>query len=79
MNHDKLIPIVRLPQNLKRFVQPGLKSGVLDERSETFEGTPKRGVISPLLCNIALHRTEDLWHERCIDDTTIWLKIWQII
>ena len=43
-----------------------LKAGVMEEgvRSETEEGTPQGGIISPILSNIYLHYILDLWFER---------------
>jgi RNA-directed DNA polymerase len=45
----------------RKQLKSWLKSGVLDENvfSETNQGTPQGGVISPLLANIALHGMEE--------------------
>jgi RNA-directed DNA polymerase len=49
-----------------RLIQKWLKAGVLEEgqKTETIEGTPQGAVISPLLANIYLHYTFDLWAEQ---------------
>ncbi|MDJ0519441.1 MAG: group II intron maturase-specific domain-containing protein [Trichodesmium sp. MO_231.B1] len=45
----------------RRLIKQWLKSGVFDNKqfSNTVEGTPQGGVISPLLANIALHGMEE--------------------
>ena len=52
----------RVLRMIKRF----LKAGVAEDGSVTVsdEGTPQGGVISPLLANIYLHYTLDLWFEK---------------
>lgn len=46
-----------------RYVKRFLKAGILEDGIfvETEEGTPQGGVISPLLANIYLHYSLDLW------------------
>ena len=63
INHQKLMSMIRLPKQGKQFLWSALRAGVLNERTKTAEGTPQGGVISPLLCNIALHGIEDIWNE----------------
>jgi group II intron reverse transcriptase/maturase len=63
IDHEKLMSLVVLPGSVKRVVKSALKVGVLKERIKTLEGTPQGGVLSPLLCNIALHEIEDLHNE----------------
>lgn len=60
INHDVLLSLVTLPGVAKKFLRSALRAGVLRERDKTLVGTPQGGVISPLLCNIALHGVEDL-------------------
>ena len=60
IDHNKLMSLIVLPTTAKRIIQSALKAGVLNERIRTLEGTPQGGVISPLLCNIALNGVEDL-------------------
>lgn len=52
----------RVLRYIKRFLQAGVMEDGEVRRSE--EGTPQGGVISPLLANIYLHYTLDLWYER---------------
>jgi RNA-directed DNA polymerase len=49
-----------------RLIQKWLKAGVMEDgrKIETDEGTPQGAVISPLLANIYLHYTLDLWAEQ---------------
>ena len=64
INHDALLrKIGRTPY--RRLIKQWLKSGVCDNKqfSNTVEGTPQGGVISPLLANIALHGME-----KCLED-----------
>ncbi|MGK7921302.1 MAG: group II intron reverse transcriptase/maturase [Trichodesmium sp.] len=60
INHDALLRKVgQTPY--RRLIKQWLKSGVFDNKqlSNTVEGTPQGGVISPLLANIALHGMEE--------------------
>lgn len=54
----------RICRMVKRF----LKAGVYEDGTVTVsdEGTPQGGVISPLLANVYLHYTLDLWFEKVI-------------
>lgn len=60
INHNKLLELITLPGAGRKFLKSALEAGVLKERDKTLMGTPQGGVISPLLCNIALHGIEDL-------------------
>ncbi len=60
INHDALLrKIGQSPY--RRLIKQWLKSGVFEKKqfSNTVEGTPQGGVISPLLANIALHGMEE--------------------
>jgi RNA-directed DNA polymerase len=61
INHDALLTKVNTFPTLRRQIKAWLKSGVIDsgQISQTTEGTPQGGVISPLLANIALHGMEN--------------------
>lgn len=60
INHQVMLKLSTLPGVAKKFLRSALEAGVLKERDKTLVGTPQGGVISPLLCNIALHGVEDL-------------------
>ena len=64
INHDKLMSMVILPNSAVKVIWSALKAGILKERVTTTEGIPQGGVLSPLLCNIALNGIEDLWNEK---------------
>ena len=48
---------------MQKIIRSALKARVLHEKSTTQEETPQGGIISPLLCNIALHGIKDLWNQ----------------
>lgn len=54
--------------SIHRIISRMLKAGCMEEgkRQETEEGTPQGGVISPLLANVYLHYSVDLWFEKVI-------------
>ena len=61
INHLSLLRKLDTYPTMHRLVRAWLKAGVIDNRvlSDTSEGTPQGGVISPLLANIALHGMEE--------------------
>ena len=63
IDHNKLLSLIEGPNIIKKLVRSCLKAGVLNESVRNYEGTPQGGVISPLLCNIALNGVEDLHNE----------------
>lgn len=52
----------RVLRSVKRFLKAGVFE--LGEIAATEQGTPQGGVISPLLANIYLHYSLDLWYTR---------------
>lgn len=52
--------------NLLRVIQRFLKAGILEDGvfSDSDEGTPQGGLVSPVLANIYLHYVLDLWFEQ---------------
>ncbi|NER90946.1 MULTISPECIES: reverse transcriptase domain-containing protein [unclassified Moorena] len=60
INHDALLRKLNTYPSLRRLIKNWLKSGVMDKGtfSQSNEGTPQGGIISPLLANIALHGME---------------------
>lgn len=61
INHQKLLDKINTFPSLRRLIRAWLKAGIWEDKklSETIEGTPQGGVISPLLANIALHGMEN--------------------
>lgn len=57
----------RVLRYIKRFLKAGIQEDNVYRASDT--GTPQGGVISPLLANIYLHYTLDLWFQRCFRKT----------
>jgi RNA-directed DNA polymerase len=53
-------------RRVQRYVKRFLKAGVMEEgeRLVSDEGVPQGGSISPILANVYLHYTLDLWYER---------------
>ncbi|MGQ4650484.1 group II intron reverse transcriptase/maturase [Lyngbya aestuarii] len=65
INHSVLLKKVNTFPKLRRQIKAWLKAGVMENTqfSETEEGTPQGGVISPLLANIALHGMEEMLNQ----------------
>lgn len=61
IDHKALLGKIGMSGKYRKQIKYWLEAGVLDDKafSETKEGTPQGGVISPLLANIALHGLED--------------------
>ncbi|BAZ68415.1 reverse transcriptase homolog (plasmid) [Fischerella sp. NIES-4106] len=60
INHNKLLQKLNIKGLVRQQIKAWLKSGVIDQGvfTDTSEGTPQGGTISPLLANIALHGLE---------------------
>jgi group II intron reverse transcriptase/maturase len=81
IDHDWMITFLEHrigDSRVLRLIKNWLKAGVSEdgEVSETWEGTPQGGVISPLLSNIYLHYVFDLWIQwwrksRCRGDVVV--------
>jgi RNA-directed DNA polymerase len=65
INHEKLMNKLGYTGAIRTQILYWLKAGIMDdlEFSETKEGTPQGGIISPLLANIALHGMEIMLKE----------------
>jgi retron-type reverse transcriptase len=52
--------------NLLRIIGRFLKGGYMEEgkKYKTETGTPRGGVVSPILANVYLHYVLDLWFEK---------------
>ncbi len=69
VDHDQLMEFLahriadkRILRHIKRFLKAGISEDGACRASD--RGTPQGGVISPLLANIYLHYTLDLWFQR---------------
>lgn len=61
IDHGALLRKLKTVRPIHRLIRAWLKAGVLDGQNlaRTRTGTPQGGVVSPLLCNIALHGLEE--------------------
>ena len=61
INHQKLLRKLNTFPSLRRQIRAWLRAKMWEDKklTETTEGTPQGGVISPLLANIALHGIEE--------------------
>lgn len=62
INHSSLLHKLNAKGKVRQQIKAWLKSGVIDKGvlSQTSQGTPQGGCISPLLANIALHGLETM-------------------
>jgi len=71
VDHQQLMALISLriaDPHIKRLLVRFLKAGVIEEGSyePTAKGTPQGAIISPLLANIYLHYTLDLWFAKVV-------------
>ena len=72
INHEWLIRMVEQRVDDKAYIElikKWLKAGILETDGKIIDpvtGTPQGGIISPILANIYLHYTLDLWFEKSI-------------
>jgi group II intron reverse transcriptase/maturase len=67
--HDRLMAAIEeriVDRNLLKLLRAMLRAGVLEQGAVTRStaGTPQGGVISPVLCNVYLHRLDRQWARR---------------
>jgi group II intron reverse transcriptase/maturase len=67
--HDRLMSAVEeriVDRKLLKLLRALLRAGVMQEGAVRREvtGTPQGGVVSPLLCNVHLHRADRQWQTR---------------
>src|SRR4051794_37751690 len=67
--HDGLMSAIEeriVDRHVLKLLRAMLRSGVMQDGAVTREvtGTPQRGVISPCLCNVYLHRLDRQWAKR---------------
>ncbi len=72
MDHDWLLKMLALRIDDRAFlglIRKWLKAGILDTDGSILDpqtGTPQGGNISPILANVYLHYTLDLWFEKVV-------------
>jgi RNA-directed DNA polymerase len=67
--HSQLMSAIEeriVDRQILKLLRAMLRAGVMEDRAVTRSsaGTPQGGVISPLLCNVYLHRLDRQWTER---------------
>jgi group II intron reverse transcriptase/maturase len=67
--HDRLMAAIEeriVDRHVLKLLRALLRAGVLEDGAvrRSVTGTPQGGVISPLLCNVYLHRLDRQWTER---------------
>ena len=74
VNHDWMMECLKqriADRNFLTLIRRMLKAGVITEgvRTDTEQGTPQGGIISPILANIYLHYVLDVWFEKKLKPT----------
>ncbi|MCA1678469.1 MAG: group II intron reverse transcriptase/maturase [Actinobacteria bacterium] len=67
--HDRLMPAIEeriCDRHLLKLLRVMLRAGVMQEGAvrHSVTGTPQGGVVSPVLCNVYLHRLDRQWQTR---------------
>jgi group II intron reverse transcriptase/maturase len=67
--HERLMQAIEeriVDRNLLKLLRALLRAGVMEEGAvrRSVSGTPHGGVVSPLLCNVYLHRLDRAWQTR---------------
>src|SRR6266498_3049205 len=67
--HDRLVAAVEeriCDRKLLKLMRALLRAGVMEQGAvrRSVSGTPQGGVVSPLLCNVYLHRLDRVWRTR---------------
>jgi group II intron reverse transcriptase/maturase len=67
--HDRLVAAVEeriCDRKLLKLLRALLRAGVIEQGAvrRSVTGTPQGGVVSPLLCNVYLHRLDRVWRTR---------------
>jgi RNA-directed DNA polymerase len=67
--HEKLMQAVQervCDQAVLKLLRVMLRAGVMEDGQvrRPVTGTPQGGVLSPLMCNVYLHRLDRAWDER---------------
>src|SRR5262249_928145 len=67
--HDRLVAAIEeriFDRGLLRLLRALFRAGVMEEGAvrRSVTGTPQGGVVSPLLCNVYLHRLDRFWRTR---------------
>lgn len=72
LDHEKLVEMLELRINdrkLIRLIRKWLKAGILEPDGMVINpltGTPQGGIVSPILANVYLHYSLDLWFEKSV-------------
>ena len=72
INHDRLINMLEIRIEDRAFIgliKKWLKAGIMEPDGQVVNpitGTPQGGIISPILANIYLHYTLDIWFEKVV-------------
>lgn len=74
VNHEWMITSLKqriVDPNFLTLIRRMLKAGVMTEGvyTDTEQGTPQGGIVSPILANIYLHYVLDLWFEKKLKPT----------